>query len=80
MRVCIDTTILIDILKDEFINFQDKLYIALERGEDLVVPSVVYAELLPQFKGNARLVDEFLSEHKIEITPFARLLTAACFK
>ena len=32
MRVCIDTTILIDILKDEFRNFQEKLYVALERG------------------------------------------------
>ena len=41
MKVCIDTTILIDILKDEFRNFQDKLYVALERGEDLVAPSVV---------------------------------------
>ena len=69
MRVCIDTTILIDILKDEFRNFQDKLYVALKRGEDLVAPSVVYAELLPQFRGNTKLADEFLSEHKIEITP-----------
>jgi hypothetical protein len=31
----------------------------LERREDLVVPSLVYPQLLPQFKGNARLVDEF---------------------
>ena len=69
MRVCIDTTILIDILKDEFRNFQDKLYIALKRGDDLVAPSVVYAELLPQFKGNTKLADEFLSEHRIEIMP-----------
>ena len=80
MRVCIDTTILIDILKDEFRNFQDKLYIALERGEDLVVPSVVYAELLPQFKGNARLVDEFLSEHKIEIAPLDTISATAAAK
>jgi uncharacterized protein with PIN domain len=80
LRVCIDTTILIDILKDEFRNFQDKLYIALERGEDLVVPSVVYAELLPQFKGNARLVDEFLSEHKIEITPLDTISATAAAK
>ena len=80
MRVCIDTTILLDILKDEFRNFQDNLYLALERGEDLVVPSVVYAELLPQFKGNARLVDEFLSEHKIEITPLDTLSAIAAAK
>ena len=80
MRVCIDTKILIDILKDEFRKFQDKLYLALERGEDLVVPSVVYAELLPQFKGNARLVDEFLSEHKIEITPLDTISATAAAK
>ena len=80
MRVCIDTTILLDILKDEFRNFQDNLYLALERGEDLVVPSVVYAELLPQFKGNARLVDEFLSEHKIEIMPLDTISATAAAK
>jgi predicted nucleic acid-binding protein len=80
LRVCIDTTILIDILKDEFRNFQDKLYLALERGEDLVVPSVVYAELFPQFKGNARLVDEFLSEHKIEIRPLDTISATAAAK
>jgi len=80
LRVCIDTTILIDILKDEFRNFQEKLYVALERGEDLVAPSVVYAELLPQFKGNARLVDEFLSEHKIEIMPLDTISATAAAK
>ena len=69
MRVCVDTTILIDILKDEFRNFQDKLYVALERGDDLASPSMVYAELLPQFNGNTKLLDKFLSEHRIEITP-----------
>ena len=69
MKVCIDTTILIDILKDEFRKFHDKIYIAMERGDDLVAPSVVYAELLSQFKGNTKLVDEFLSEHRIEIMP-----------
>ena len=34
-----------------------------------MAPSVVYAELLPQFKGNTKLVDEFFSDHKIEIMP-----------
>ena len=67
MRVCIDTTVLIDVLKDEFRSFQDKLYMALARGEDLVTPSVVYGELMPQFKGNASLLREFLKEHKIGI-------------
>lgn len=69
MKVCVDTTILIDILKDEFRIFQDKLYTALKRSEVLVTPSVVYAELIPQFKGKTKLLDEFLEEHKIIIEP-----------
>ena len=69
MKVCVDTTILIDILKDEFKTFQDKLYTALSRNETLVSPSVVYAELMPQFKGKTKLLDEFLKEHKIAIEP-----------
>jgi predicted nucleic acid-binding protein len=67
MKICIDTTILIAILKDEFRDFQDRFYYAMERGEDLTAPTVVYAELMPQFKGNSKLLDEFLSEHKISI-------------
>ena len=67
MRVCVDTTILIDILKDEFRSFQDKLYTALAKRENLVAPSVVFAELMPQFKGNTKLLGEFLEEHKIAI-------------
>ncbi len=69
MRVCVDTNILIDILKDEFRNFQDKLYIALSRKEHLVAPPIVFAELMPQFKGNTRVLNEFLEEHKIETEP-----------
>lgn len=69
MRVCVDTTILLDILKDEFRNFQDKLYAALARKENLVAPSVVVAELMPQFKENTRQLGEFLEEHKIVIEP-----------
>jgi len=69
LRVCVDTTILLDILKDEFRSFQDKLYAALTRKENLVAPPVVFAELMPQFKGNARHLNEFLEEHKIEIEP-----------
>ena len=69
MRICVDTTILLGILKDEYKNFQDKLYTALERREDLFAPSVVYAELMPQFKGKTTLLDEFLEEHKIIIEP-----------
>lgn len=69
MRVCVDTTILLDILKDEFRNFQEKLYTALARRENLVAPSVVYAELMPQFIGNTKKLNEFFEEHKIAIEP-----------
>ena len=69
MRVCVDTTILLDILKDEFRIFQDKLYIALTRRENLVAPSVVFAELMPQFKGNTKQLGDFLEEHKIVTEP-----------
>ena len=67
MRVCVDTTVLIDILKDEFRSFQDKLYAAMARGEELVAPSVVYGELMPQFKGDTEKLWQFLKEHKISI-------------
>jgi len=69
LRVCVDTTILLDILKDEFRIFQDKLYIALARKEKLVAPSILFAELMPQFKGNTKELNEFLEEHKIRIEP-----------
>jgi predicted nucleic acid-binding protein len=69
LRVCVDTAILIDILKDEYRSFQDKLYTALERRENLVAPSVVYAELMPQFKGNTKMLSQFLEEHKIIVEP-----------
>lgn len=69
MKICIDTTILIDILKDEFKDHQEKLYTALSKKEDLVAPSVVFAELMPQFKGDTKLLNSFLSDHKIRIEP-----------
>ena len=69
MRVCIDTSILIDILKDEFRPFQEKLYEAMEKNESLVAPSVVYGELMPQFKGNEKEAADFLADHKIELEP-----------
>ena len=69
MRVCVDTMILLDILKDEFRSSQDFLYTALARKENLVSPSAVFAELMPQFKGNAKLLSEFFKEHKITIEP-----------
>ena len=69
MRVCVDTTILLDILKDEFRIFQDKLYTALARRENLVAPAVVFVELMPQFRGNTKQLGEFLEEHKIVTEP-----------
>lgn len=69
MRICVDTTILIDILKDEYRSYHEKLYTALERKEDIVAPSVVFAELMPQFKGDTKLLKSFLREHKIKIEP-----------
>jgi predicted nucleic acid-binding protein len=69
MKVCVDTVILIDILKDEFRGFQDKLYDAFRKGEDLIAPVVVYAELIPQFHGDTRSLDRFLKDHRIEVHP-----------
>ena len=67
MKICVDTTILIDVLKDEFRPFQDKLYEAIARNEQLVSPAVVFAELMPQFKGDDKQVTAFLSDHKIGV-------------
>jgi len=69
LKICVDTTILIDILKDEYRSYQEKLYTALERREVIVAPSVVFAELMPQFKGKTNLLKSFLNEHKIKIEP-----------
>ena len=69
MKICIDTTILIDILKDECKTHQEKLYAALAKKEDLIAPSVVFAELIPQFKGDTKLLHSFLRDHKIRIEP-----------
>jgi hypothetical protein len=80
LKVCIDTTVLLDILKDEFRSFQDKLYKALQEKEDLIVPSVVYGELLPQFKGDIKLLEEFLKEHDIRIESLDRDSVAAAAK
>jgi predicted nucleic acid-binding protein len=67
VKVCVDTVILIDILKDEFAVFQEKLYAALTAKETLIAPAVVYAELMPQFSGDTNLVNSFLKDHKIGI-------------
>ena len=69
MRICVDTAILIDILKDEFRRYQEMLYDALRKGEDLVARVVVYAELIPQFQGDARPLQQFLREHTVDVQP-----------
>ena len=62
-----DTVVLIDFLKDEFRSFQEKLYAALAAKETLIAPTVVFAELMPQFKGHTKKVRSFLKDHKISI-------------
>jgi predicted nucleic acid-binding protein len=69
VRICVDTTVLIDILRDEFPAVQDMLYKAIEKHEKLVVPAIVVAELMPQFSGDLNLLHMFLREHKIVIEP-----------
>lgn len=69
MRVCIDTAILLDILKDESRPAQEIFYSALSAREALVVPVVVFAELLPQFGGDSKLTASFLGEHKVLVEP-----------
>jgi hypothetical protein len=45
------------------------LYAAIEKDEELSTPSVVYAELVPQFRGNVNFLQQFLREHKIDVLP-----------
>ena len=67
MKVCVDTVILIDILKDESRALQSNFYNALHARETLIAPVVVFAELMPQFGGDAEQISEFLAEHKISV-------------
>ena len=69
MKICVDTVVLIDILKDEFVSYQEKLYSAIVAKEALIAPTVVYAELLPQFRGDTQETTAFLKEHKIRVDP-----------
>ena len=67
MRICVDTVIFIDILKDEYPQTQEKFYKALEEGEALIVPVITVAELMPQFHGNRNELSTFLKDHRIEV-------------
>jgi predicted nucleic acid-binding protein len=69
MKVCIDTAILLDILKDESRPSQEIFYSALSAREALVIPVVVFAELLPQFGGDSKQTDSFLKDHKVQVEP-----------
>jgi predicted nucleic acid-binding protein len=69
LKICVDTTVLLDILKDEYREYQEKFYLAWVRNEKLLIPSVVFAELMPQFKGNRAVLESFLSDHKIITMP-----------
>lgn len=80
MKICVDTTVLLDVLKDEFRECQEKLYAAIEKNEDLLVPSVVYAELTPQFNADLKLLNSFLKEHKINIGPLDTAAVTAAGK
>ncbi len=67
MKICVDTSVLLDVLKDEYPEYQAKLYNAISEGQKLLAPVVVYAELMPQFRGDTRLMGEFLQDHRIAI-------------
>jgi predicted nucleic acid-binding protein len=69
VKICVDTVVLIDILKDEFQSNQQKLYSAIAAQETLMAPVVVFAELMPQFNGVLKQVDSFFKDHKIRIDP-----------
>ncbi len=69
MKICVDTVILVNILKDEYLDHQEKLYKAIAAKETLIAPVIVYAEILPQFAGNKNLAVKFLKDHKISIAP-----------
>ena len=67
MRICVDTSILIDILKDEFREYQELFYSALQAGEVLVIPAIVFAEILPEFQGNIQEASQFIGDHSIRV-------------
>jgi predicted nucleic acid-binding protein len=69
VKICVDTVVLIDVLKDEFPSNQERLYSALAANETLIAPSVVFAELMPQFSGRKKQLNSFLKDHNIRIDP-----------
>lgn len=59
--------VLIDILKDENRPFQELFYKAVTSREILLIPVAVFAELMPQFKGDTKQLHLFLLDHQIGI-------------
>lgn len=69
MKICVDTMVFIDILKDEYREDHEKFYNALKTRETLVIPTIVFAELMPQFKGDTDLIRQFLDQHHVRVEP-----------
>ena len=67
MKLCVDTVIFIDILKDEYPQTQEKFYSALEEGDSLIASVITVAELIPQFRGNRKELLTFLDDHRIKV-------------
>ncbi|MGR3319094.1 MAG: type II toxin-antitoxin system VapC family toxin [Candidatus Anammoxibacter sp.] len=67
MKICVDTMIFIDILKNEYLKIQEKFYDVLKNKEMLVTSVVTVAELMPQFRGNRKELVRFLSDHNVKI-------------
>jgi len=66
VKICIDTVIFIDVLKDEYPKTQEKFYNALEDGHTLVASVITVAELMPQFQDNRKELITFLKDHHIK--------------
>lgn len=67
MRICVDTVIFIDILKDEHPQSQELFYRAFAAGKFLMASVITAAELMPQFRGNRKELSRFLNEHRITV-------------
>lgn len=67
MKICVDTVVFIDILKDEYPQTQDEFYKALEEGDSLIASVITVAELMPQFGGNRKALLTFLGDHRVKV-------------
>ena len=68
MKVCVDTMIFIDVLKNEFPEGQKKFYSAIEKNDILMTSVVNVAELMPMFHGESKELFRFLDEHRVKIS------------